>query len=193
VKKSKPAKKKSAHKKPEKKKPVSRRAPTWIGNVDDCARELNLGTRRIYQLVKEGLPQTAPGRYDIAKCFGFYVRYLQRKIVERALPEDGDDAGSGPATSSSMTKHKLLSIETELKQIELAERREQLISIDKVQKDFAALAMEIKTRILALPPRLAAEILGETDLAIAQSKIDRSLKGALESLSHFDPDARAMQ
>jgi hypothetical protein len=82
----------------------------------------------------------------------------------------------------------LLSIESELKQIELAEKREQLISIDRVEKDLAKIVTEVRTRILALPPRLAAEVLGETDLAVSQVKIERSLKNALACLSQFDPD-----
>jgi hypothetical protein len=85
-------------------------------------------------------------------------------------------------------RHRLLSIEAEMAAIELAEKREQLVSIEKVQKDLEAIVVEIRTRILALPPRLAAEILGETDLATAQVQIERTLKNALESLSVFDPD-----
>ena len=166
---------------------VSRRAPSWIGTIQDCSRELNLSTRRIYQLVKEeGFPQAAPGRYDLAECLKFYCRYLQRKLIERALPDDEKEGGT--ATSAGATRHKLLSIEAELKQIELSKEREQLVSIEKVTKDMAAIVVEIRTQILALPPRLASEVLGETDLAIAQVKIERSLKAALESLSQFDPD-----
>lgn len=152
------------------------------------AELLNLGERRVQQLAKEGLPRANRGVYDREACIRFYIRYLQRKLIERALPEDGDGDGGGPATSASATRHKMLSIESELKQIELAEKREQLVSIEKVQKDLEAIVAEIRTRILALPPRLAAEVLGETDLAVSQVKIDRSLKGALDVLSQFDPD-----
>lgn len=190
---SKSSKKKSAAKKkkpaaPAKPKTPSKKVPTWIGKLEECAHELNLGSRRIQQLAKEGLPRADRGVYDVIACFRWYVRYLQRKLVERALPEDGDGDGGGPATSSAATRHKMLSIEAELKQIELATKREQLISIEKAEKDISSLVIEIRTRILALPPRLAAEVLGETDLAIAQVKIDRSLKGALDALSQFDPD-----
>lgn len=146
------------------------------------------GQRRIYQLAKEGLPKVAPGLYNIGECFRWYVRYLQRKLIARALPEDGDGDAGGPASSSAATRHKMLSIEAELKQIQLAEKREQLVSTERVEKDIAAIIAEIRTRILALSPRLAAEVLGETDLAVAQVKVDRSLKGALEALSQFDPD-----
>lgn len=192
MKKSKPAKKKKAPA-PAKKKSVSPRVPVWIGKLEECAHELNLGSRRIQQLAKEGLPKADRGVYDVIACLRWYVRYLQRKLVERALPEDGDGDGGGPATSSAATRHKMLSIEAELKQIELAEKREQLISIEKAEKDLAAIVVEIRTRILALPPRLAAEVLGETDLAISQVKIDRSLKGALECLSQYDPDDELAQ
>lgn len=160
--------------------------PTWIGDLELVTKELNLGTRRIHQLVKEGLPKADRGVYDVIECFRFYVRYMQAKLRERAIVEDGD--GGGPATSSAGVRHKMLSIEVQLKQLDLAEKRGKMISIEKVEKDMAALVTEVRTRILALPPRLAAEVLGETDLAISQVKIDRSLKGALESLSEYDPD-----
>jgi phage terminase Nu1 subunit (DNA packaging protein) len=195
--KHKPSKKKAKSKGVQKKaapaKPVSRRVPTWIGKLEECAHELNLGSRRIQQLAKEGLPRADRGVYDVVACFRWYVRYLQRKLIERALPEDGDGDAGGPATSASATRHKMLSIEAELKQIELAEKREQLVSIEKAAKDIEAIVIEIRTRILALPPRLAAEVLGETDLAVSRVKIDRSLKGALECLSKFDPDDDLVQ
>lgn len=167
---------------------MSRRVPTWIGKLEECASELNLGSRRIQQLAKEGLPRAERGVYDVVACFRWYVRYLQRKLVERALPEDGDGDAGGPVSSATATRHKILSIEAELAQISLAEKREQLISIEKATSDILAIVTEIRTRILALPPRLAAEVLGETDLAVSQVKIDRSLKNALECLSQFDPD-----
>lgn len=152
------------------------------------AEVLNLGERRVQQLANEGLPRADRGVYDREACVRFYIRYLQRKLIERAQPDDEDGDAGGPVTSAAATRHKMLSIESELKQIELAEKREQLVSIEKVNKDLAAIVVEIRTRILALPPRLAAEVLGETDLAIAQVKVDRSLKGALDVLSQYDPD-----
>jgi hypothetical protein len=167
-------------------KEIRTKRPSWIGKIDECARELHIGPRYIYDLAKQGFPRVSPGRYNIPKCFRFYVRYLQRKLVERAHPETGD--GAIAKSGAGETRHKLLSIEAELKQIELAEKREQLISIERVEKDLAKIVTEVRTRILALPPRLAAEILGETDLAVSQVRIERSLKNALECLSEFNPD-----
>jgi hypothetical protein len=115
------------------------------------------------------------------------VRYLQRKLVERAHPETGD--GAIAKSGAGETRHKLLSIEAELKSIELAEKRGELVSIDRVTKDLEKIVVEVRTRILALAPRIAAAVIGENDLAVSQVKIDRLLKAALMALSQFDPDA----
>jgi hypothetical protein len=133
-------KKKSAGKKSSQTKS---RVPTWIGKIDECARELNIGERYVYDLQKRGLPRVEAGRYNIPKCFRWYVRYLQRKLVERALPENGN--GSIAGTAAGETRHKLLSIEAELKLIELAEKREQLISIERVEKDLEKIVTEVRT------------------------------------------------
>jgi hypothetical protein len=175
-------KKKAAHKE------IRTKRPIWVGRISDVATELNIGERYIYDLKKRGLPRISPGRYDVIKCFRWYCRYLQKKLVDRALPDDHKSNGV-TGTAAGEMRHEMLSIEAELKKIELAEKREQLVSIDKVQKDMEAIVVEIRTRILALPPRLAAEVLGESDLAVSQIKIERSLKRALEALSQFDPDA----
>src|SRR6202044_3269189 len=94
------------------------RVSTWIGKIDECARELDIGERYVYDLQKRGLPRVEAGRYNIPKCFRWYVRYLQRKLVERAHPDDDKSNGGGLATSAGETRHKLLTIEAELKQIE---------------------------------------------------------------------------
>lgn len=158
-------------------------APTWIGKIRHVGELLNLSERRIFQLQHEGLPRVSPGIYDLVAVARFYVRYLQGKIAERANPpEESATAAAG------VIRHKMLSIEVEMKQIELAERRERLISVDRVQKDTAAIVREIRRRFGELPKKLAAEIVGESDLATMQVKVDRALKDALEKLSEFNPE-----
>jgi hypothetical protein len=154
-----------------------------LATLAQCATALNLGARRVQQLAAEGLPKSARGRYDVGKCLRWYVRYLQKKLKDAALPDP-----DGGHTASIAMRHKLLSIESELKQIELAKERRQLVTIDKVTKDLASMVLEIKQRILQIPPRLAAEVIGEKDLVTITDKIDRSLKDALVQLSKYDPD-----
>ncbi len=80
-------------------------------------------------------------------------------------------------------------MEAELRQLELAEKRRLLVSVEKVGQDLSAIVMEIKQTFLAVTPRLAAELSGgEKDLVVAQDKIERALHEALIRLSKFDPD-----
>jgi hypothetical protein len=158
------------------------RAPRWIGKIADLTRELNLKDRRIYQLAHEGLPNDR-GVYDVVACFRWYVRFLQRKILERANPKE-----DSPTAAAGVLRHEILSVESELKQIELAEKREQLVSIEKVQQDLQAIVREIRRRFGELPRKIAAEVIGQTDLAVSQVLIDRTLKRALAELGEFDPD-----
>lgn len=188
-------KKKAKARKAAKSRPKPKPAPRPAGEIPDgmrrrasltkTAHELNLGKRHIQDLAKEGMPKAnARGIYYIDDCLRWYVRYLQNRLKLRGAAAEAPE-GSPAATA----KHQLLEIDLELKQIDLAARREELIPIDVVKKDVAGLVIEIRTRILSLPPRLAAEVLGETDLAVSQVKIDRSLKRALEALSKYEPGA----
>ena len=88
----------------------------------------------------EGLPLIAQGRYDLRACCRWYVRYLQRKIIERA-----NGLGTSASAAVGAAKHTILAIEVEMKQMQLAERREQLISVEKVGKNPAAIVAEIRT------------------------------------------------
>jgi hypothetical protein len=182
-------KKKPARSAPRKKSALAKKSagtgngkPRWIGTIADVCAAINLRERRVYQLRDEGLPKLQPGVYDIAAVCQWYIAYLTQKIYAKANPPANSTDAAG------LIRHRMLSIEVEMKQMELAEKREGLISVDKAHHDLHAIVREIRRRFAELPKVLAAEVVGETDLAVSQVKIDRSLKGALEELSEFDPD-----
>jgi hypothetical protein len=168
-----------------KKRKAKNSGPTRIVNIAQLGDVVNLKARRLYMLRHEGMPQISPGRYDLGACCRWYVRFLQRKLLDRANPKE-----ESATAAAGVLRYKMLSIESELKQIDLAERREKLISAEKVQQDVKAIVREIRRRFGELPRKIAAEVLGETDLAVSQVKINRSLKGALAALGEFDPDER---
>jgi hypothetical protein len=163
-------------------RPSSSSAKRIVGIVA-LGAVINLRSRRIYDLRHEGMPMLAPGRYDLRACLRWYVRFLQRKILERAQPKDDSATAAG-----AVIRHTILSVEAEMKSIELAEKRERLISVEKSQKDLHAIVREIRKRILALSPKIAIAVVGEKDLAVSQVLIDRTLKSALAELSQYDPD-----
>jgi hypothetical protein len=79
-----------------------------------------------------------------------------------------------------------LRAEAELKEMELARQRGLLVAIADVESEWSSLVLSIKARIMAIPPRLAPEILRETSRVMAQAKIEKYCKEALAQLAKAD-------
>jgi len=146
-------------------------------NVQKLASAMNVTTRRVQQLVAEGLPREEKGKYELGKCLLWYIRYLQTALERRAVPTPDGEV-------SSMTEERLalLRADRELREIELAEKRGKLVSIADVEKTLADLVLTTKARIMAIAPRLAADLVGESSRNMIQAKIEKEIRAALAHL-----------
>jgi hypothetical protein len=149
-----------------------------IVSIKDIAAALNLTPSRIQQLVQEGLPKKLRGKYDQDECTGWYIRYLQSLVERKMIVDEG---GKLFATDRE-TRLRLLTADTELRELELARERSQLVSVDEVEKEIADLVLTTKARVLAVPPRIAADLIGETSRVMIQAKLEKALKEALVQL-----------
>jgi phage terminase Nu1 subunit (DNA packaging protein) len=152
-------------------------------DVQKVASFLNLDERRIQQLVKEGMPRETRGQYDPIKCAGWYIRYLQAALEKKAVPTlDGGFVGEREE------RVRLLRADADLREIELAKQRGQLVAIPDVEQTLTDLVLTTKARIMAIPPRLAPEIVGETSRVMIQAKLERACKESLAYLAKSFPD-----
>lgn len=147
-------------------------------NAEKLALFLNLTKQRVHQLVAEGLPRKLRGKYDLDECAQWYIRYLQAVIEKKAIPLD-----EGQVATEQQEKVRNMRASADLKEIELAQRRGQLVAIDDVEKEMADLVLNTKARIMSVPARLAPELLGETSRVMAQAKIEKALKESLAQLA----------
>lgn len=139
---------------------------------------LNLTEQRIGQLVKEGLPKEARGQYDPIKCAHFYIRYLQQALEKKAVPTlEGGYAGEREE------RVRLLRADADLREMELAKERGLLVAIQDVEKEMTDLVLTTKARVMAVAPRLAPDLVGETSRVMVHAKIEKALKDALLGLS----------
>lgn len=146
-------------------------------DVSKVAAFLNLDERRIQQLVKEGMPRESRGQYDPIKCAHFYIRFLQHALERKSVPIlDGGFVGEREE------RIRLLRADADLREIELAKERSQLVAISDVERVMTDLVLTTKARILAIPPRLAPELVGEMSRVMIQAKLERACK---ESLSYL--------
>jgi phage terminase Nu1 subunit (DNA packaging protein) len=148
-------------------------------DITKVAQALNLSRQRVHQLVKEeGMPREARGQYDPIKCMMFYIRYLQRAIEKTNLPAlDGSDVGERNA------RVRLLRAHADLREMELSKVRSMMVSTADVNKSFDDLVRWTTARIMAVPSRLAPDLVGQTSSVMVHAKIDAALKDALRLLA----------
>jgi phage terminase Nu1 subunit (DNA packaging protein) len=147
--------------------------PQELGKIFECEDSY------IHKLAKEGMPQEGRGKYDLGNCMLWYIKYLKNKLKTRArLAHDP----TAPVTTERDVRLRLLTAEADLKQLELARERGQFVSLEDVEKTIMQIVVVTKARILALPSRLAAQLVGEGRLEI-ENRLDKELKATLTTLS----------
>lgn len=150
-----------------------------VVNQKELAQCLGISTRQVRNLKAEGLFQTIEnGRgYGLEKCVQEYINF---KI----------NAEMGRRTS--ITKEEVQADHEEVKrQISLLKlrklRRELHESVD-VEAFLTDMLVHFRGHLLSLPPKIAMELSGETDLNLMIRIVQKELEGALEQLSGYDPD-----
>jgi len=147
-------------------------------DVTKVASALNLDERRVQQLVKEGMPRETRGQYDPVKCLLWYVRYLQAALEKKSVPTlDGGFVGEREE------RVRLLRADADLREMELAGERARLVALPDVEQALSELANTARIQIMAIPPRLAPELVGETSRVMIQAKIEKACKEALSCLA----------
>jgi phage terminase Nu1 subunit (DNA packaging protein) len=149
-----------------------------IVDVTKVASFLNLDERRIQQLVKEGMPRETRGQYDPIKCAYWYIRYLQQVIEKKTVPTlDGGFVGEREE------RVRLLRADADLREMELAKERGLLVALPDIEARLTDLVLTTKARIMAIPPRLAPELVGETSRVMIQAKLEKACKESLAYLA----------
>jgi phage terminase Nu1 subunit (DNA packaging protein) len=147
-------------------------------DVAKVASALNLTEQRVQQLVKEGLPRETRGQYDPVKCMLWYIRYLQNALEKKAVPTlDGGFVGEREE------RVRLLRADADLKEMELAKERGLLVALPDIEKMITDLVLTTKARIMAIAPRLAPELVGETSRVMIQAKLEKACKESLAYLA----------
>ena len=146
-------------------------------DVRKLASAMNVTTRRVAQLVHDGLPREERGKYELGKCLLWYIRYLQNALERRAV-----QTPDGEVTSIREERLALLRLDRELREIELAEKRKQLVAIPDVEKAMSDLVLMTKARMMAVAPRRAADLVGESSRVMIQAKVEKEIRTALSHL-----------
>jgi phage terminase Nu1 subunit (DNA packaging protein) len=141
------------------------------------AKLLDLSERRVQQLSREGvIPKATRGQYDLVGSVRGYVRYLRDQAAKA-------QAGAPDYASE---RARFIRARADLAEMEAAEKRGAVIPAADVEAAWIAVLARLRTRILALPDRLAPLVHAEASPAGVRDTLRGALREALEELAETD-------
>ncbi len=141
------------------------------------AKLLDLSERRVQQLSREGvIPKATRGQYNLIGSVRGYVRYL-RDQAARAQAGAPDYAAE---------RARFIRARADLAEMEAEEKRGAVIAAEDVEAAWIAVLALLRTRLLALPDRLAPQVQGAATPAAVRDVLRSAVREALEELAETD-------
>jgi phage terminase Nu1 subunit (DNA packaging protein) len=145
----------------------------------DTAELLCCTKRQLLNYVEQGMPKHGNGRgayYDWSEVFPWYVSYqidLAKRRATVGMPEGADPniVVNGETMAQAVLRKTIA--EADLKELERAHERGEVVAVADVERNIAAVAKAVQTKLLAIPTKLASQ------LAAARSSKPR-IKAILE-------------
>lgn len=141
------------------------------------AKLLDLSERRVQQLSREGvIPKATRGQYDLIGSVRGYVRYLRDQAAKA-------QAGAPDYASE---RARFIRARADLAEMEAEEKRGSVIGAEDVEAAWIAVLALLRTRLLALPDRLAPRLHAEANPAGVRDVMRGAIREALEELAESD-------
>ena len=134
------------------------------------AQLLDVSQGRIDQLVMEGMPKAARGKYEPLACVNWFIEFWR----ERAT---GTDA------SLDDIRKKLIVSQTEKNELDNAARKGELLPANDVTMAVQQIAVICSTRMDGLGARLAVDLASESDPARIETLVRKETRDIRRSIA----------
>lgn len=146
------------------------------------ARLLDLSERRVQQLSREGvIPKAERGQYDLIGSVRGYVRYLRDQVTK---------AQAG-APDYAAERARFIRARADLAEMEAEEKRGALIAAEEIEAAWTAVLALLRTRLLALPDRLAPQVFEQSTVGDTRNLIRTTIREVLDDLAQPDVQLEA--
>lgn len=140
----------------------------------EVSKHLGVSTTVIGELTARGVFEKASrGGYDLEECRLKYLRHLRDQAAGRAASGDLDLGAE---------RARLAKEQADAKEMENAIERGDLVYIEKVAKEFETQLLKAKTKLLAMPSKIAAEVHASANVKEAKELIELNMQDALSEL-----------
>lgn len=149
----------------------------------ELAEYLGLSTRRIRQLVKEGVVvKSQRGRYDLKASVLGYINSIRQQ--EKRGTADLEKLKISREAESLMHE-RLKKRKTELQVLNLEKK---MHTSEDVEYFWNSMILSAKSRLTAIPVKCAPVLVGIEDRKEIQSILKREISDALSELANYDID-----
>lgn len=154
-------------------------------DTDDVAALLDVSDRQVRNYVKDkGLPSFDDGRgrrFVWAEVLAWYVRFCAERAGSRGSQEPAPDADQKESFEAASTRKTIA--EADLKELQLARERGQVVAIGDAQRMLANLAKAMQTKILSWPTKMAGRLVGLKEREQYRHVLDREARQLCHDLS----------
>lgn len=129
-------------------------------NKTELARILGISTKTVSRYQTEGLPFTGKGqsaRFDVTAC----VQWYAQKQAQIAMSQV--DIGKVSLSEEEVKVRKLLA-EAQMKELELAQMRGELVLVEDAEKEITRHLTQLRGKVTAIPGVWGAKVLGLKDI-----------------------------
>jgi len=161
-------------------------ARSGIVRVGEIAAFWNITPRRVQQLVaEEKMPTEGRGQYDLLKCTAWYIRFLQRLVEVRSPNPAVNGTGTDVETATAHARERLAvtKAERELKEMDLAKRRGEVVEVEAAASMWADAVEKMRARMLASVNGASVRCVGLTTRSAAQAVLQDVVHGALAEVA----------
>lgn len=142
------------------------------------AEILGLTPRRVQQLAEEEvLVKAGRGKYKAVESIQRYIQSLQLK----------DQSGRDGEIDYFKERARHEKAKRERAELELAVMKGELHRSEDVRTVMNDMIAAFRSRILAIPSKLAPQLVGKTELPVIQEMLSHETHAALTELSNYDP------
>lgn len=160
---------------------MARKGSGQIVNRQELLHILGCSAPTIADYELRGMPVEKKGGKGVAN------QYNTAAVIEWLVAHKaGLLPGGGKARNHEDEKARKTTAEADLKEIELAERRGEVVPITHAVKEFAKRVAATRTKMLALPTKLAPVLVVMTDIEESRAAIEEVIREGLDELARED-------
>jgi phage terminase Nu1 subunit (DNA packaging protein) len=169
------------------------------GTGADLARELNISRQAVSKAEKSGrISRSGNGMFDLEAAGIQYRLHTDPEQQARSLQQRGHDVEvmdppavelRGDAQALIAAKARREQAEAQLAELELAEKRGEIMAVGEHRRVLFALCRAIRDAVLQISARSSAMLAAAGDQAQCQAILDAEVRKVLEQLETWRPNA----